>query len=197
MTEPRTPGLRERKKLAAMEALRQAAFELFARQGFEQTSVDEIAERAEVSRASFFRYFNAKEDVLNFDDDQRRQAFAAELAARGDEPVLDALRAAVKAHVAGLDETTRARTVEYARLMRTGSRTLLGQAYEIRLKWLRLVETRLRERLAGRADLDLVAPQLADLAVSVLETSLRLVSLDPDRDFDEIVDRGFALLAFD
>jgi AcrR family transcriptional regulator len=197
MTEPRTPGLRERKKLAAMEALRQAAFELFARQGFEQTSVDEIAERAEVSRASFFRYFNAKEDVLNFDDDRRREAFAAELAARGDEPVLDALRAAVKAHVAGLDETARARTVEYTRLMTMGSRTLLGQAYEIRLKWLRLVETRLRERLAGRADLDLVAPQLADLAVSVLETSLRLVSLDPDRDFDEIVDRGFALLAFD
>ncbi|MFC0440059.1 TetR/AcrR family transcriptional regulator [Kutzneria buriramensis] len=197
MTEPRTPGLRERKKLAAMEALRHAAFELFARQGFEQTSVDDIAERAEVSRASFFRYFNAKEDVLNFDDDQRREAFGAELAARGDEPVLDALRAAVKAHVAGMDETTRARTVEYARLMMMGSRTLLGQAYEIRIKWLRLVETQLRERLAGRADVDLVAPQLADLAVSVLETSMRLVSLDTDRDFDEIVDRGFALLTFE
>src|SRR5438309_12059435 len=113
MTEPR--GLRERKKLAAMGALRAAAFELFARQGFEQTSVDDIAARAEVSRASFFRYFNAKEDVLNFDDDQRREAFAAELAARADQPVLDALRGAVKAHVAGMDEPTRARTVEYAR----------------------------------------------------------------------------------
>jgi hypothetical protein len=103
----------------------------------------------------------------------------------------------VKAHVAGMDETSRARAVEYARLTAMGSRTLLGQAHEIRIKWLRLVEARLRERLAGRADLDLVAPQLADLAVSVLETSLRLVSQDPDRDFDELVDRGFALLTFE
>ena len=197
VTEPKTPGLRERKKLAAMRALREAAFELFARRGFEQTSVDDIAAQAEVSRASFFRYFNAKEDVLNFDDKQRREAFAAELTARAGEPVLAALRAAVKAHVAGMDEPTRARTIEYAKLMMMGSRTLLGQAYEIRIKWLRLVETHLRTRLADRPDVQLVAPQLADLAVSVLETSMRLVSLDPDRDFDELVDRGFALIAYE
>lgn len=196
MTEPKTLGLRERKKLAAMRALREAAFELFARQGFEQTSVDDIAERAEVSRASFFRYFNAKEDVLNFDDEQRRVAFGEELAARASEPVLKALSAAVKAHVAGMDEQTRARTIEYAKLM-MGSRTLLGQAYEIRIKWLRMVETHLRTRLADRPDVRLVAPQLADLAVSVLETSMRLVSIDPDQDFDEIVDRGFALLTYE
>ena len=196
MTEPKPVGLRERKKLAAMGALREAAFDLFARQGFEQTSVDDIAARAEVSRASFFRYFNAKEDVLNFDDEQRREAFAAELAARGDEPVLAALAAAVKAHVAGMDEPTRARTIEYAKLM-MGSRTLLGQAYEIRIKWLRMVETHLRTRLADRPDTRLVAPQLADLAVSVLETSMRLVSIDPELDFDEIVDRGFALLTYE
>lgn len=196
MTEPWAPGLRERKKLAAMEALRQAAFELFARQGFEQTSVDDIAERAEVSRASFFRYFNAKEDVLDVDDDRQREAFAAELAARGDEPVLDALRAAVQAHFAGMDEITRARAVEYAKLLTMQSRTLLGQAYEIRTKWLRLVETWLRDRLAGRPDIDLVSPQLAEFAVSVLTTSVRLVRLDPELDFDEIVDRGFALLTF-
>lgn len=196
MTEPTTLGLRERKKLAAMRALREAAFELFARQGFEQTSVDDIAERAEVSRASFFRYFQAKEDVLSFEDDRRREAFGAELAARANLPVVAALREAVKAHIAGMDEPTRARTVEYARLT-TSSRTLLGQAHEIRTKWLRLVEAHLRSRLADRPDGLLVAPQLADLAVSVLETSMRLVSLDPALDFDEVVDRGFALITYE
>ncbi|MBB5895863.1 helix-turn-helix domain-containing protein [Kutzneria kofuensis] len=193
MTEPMGP--RERKKLAAMGALREAAFELFARQGFEQTSVDDIAARAEVSRASFFRYFKAKEDVLNFDDEQRRAAFAEELRARGGEPVLAALKAAVKAHVAGMDEPTRARTVEYARLM-TGSRTLLGQAYEIRSEWLRLVETHLRTRLADREDANLTAPLLAELTVSVLETAVRLVAADPGQDFDRIVDHGFDLIDY-
>ena len=193
MTQPL--GLRERKKQAAMAALRAAAFELFARQGFEQTSVDDIAARAEVSRASFFRYFNAKEDVLNFDDRQRREVFAAELSERGGEPVLDGLKAAVKAHVRALDESTRARTVEYARLMTTGSRTLLGQAYESRIEWLRLVETHLRTRLADRADADVTAPLLADLTVSVLETAMRLVSVTGE-DFDRVVDRGFELIAY-
>jgi AcrR family transcriptional regulator len=193
MTEPM--GLRERKKLAAMGALRAAAFELFARQGFEQTSVDDIAARAEVSRASFFRYFNAKEDVLTFDDRQRREAFAAELAARGGEPVLDGLRAAVKAHVKAMDEATRERTAEYAKLMMMGSRTLLGQAYEARIEWLRLVETHLRTRLADHADAEVTASLLADLTVSVLETAMRLVSLT-GQDFDRVVDRGFDLIAY-
>jgi AcrR family transcriptional regulator len=193
MTEPM--GLRERKKLAAMGALRAAAFELFARQGFEQTSVDDIAARAEVSRASFFRYFNAKEDVLTFDDRQRREAFAAELAARGGEPVLDGLRAAVKAHVKAMDEATRERTAEYAKLMMMGSRTLLGQAYEARIEWLRLVETHLRIRLADHVDAEVTASLLADLTVSVLETAMRLVSLT-GQDFDRVVDRGFDLIAY-
>ncbi|MEV6606261.1 TetR family transcriptional regulator [Kutzneria sp. NPDC051319] len=189
-------GLRERKKRAAMAALREAAFELFGRQGFEQTSVDDIAARAEVSRASFFRYFNAKEDVLTFDDAQRREAFAAELSRRGGEPVLAALRAAVKAHVNGMDEATKARTVEYAKLIMMGSRTLLGQAYEIRIEWLRLVETHLRTRLADRAEADLTVPLLADLTVSVLETAMRLVSAHPGQDFDCIVDHGFDLIDY-
>ncbi|EWM18285.1 TetR/AcrR family transcriptional regulator [Kutzneria sp. 744] len=189
-------GLRERKKRAAMAVLREAAFELFARQGFEQTSVDDIAARAEVSRASFFRYFNAKEDVLTFDDAQRREAFAAELSRRGGEPVLAALRAAVKAHVNGMDEATKARTVEYAKLVMMGSRTLLGQAYEIRIEWLRLVETHLRTRLADRAETDLTVPLLADLAVSVLETAMRLVSVHPGQDFDRVVDHGFDLIDY-
>jgi AcrR family transcriptional regulator len=158
--------------------------------------VDDIAARAEVSRASFFRYFNAKEDVLTFDDAQRREAFAAELSRRGGEPVLAALRAAVKAHVNGMDEATKARTVEYAKLIMMGSRTLLGQACEIRIEWLRLVETHLRTRLADRAEADLTVPLLADLTVSVLETAMRLVSVHPARDFDRIVDHGFDLIDY-
>jgi len=57
-------GLRSRKKSKTRLAIENAALELFAEKGYEQTTVDEIAERAEVSKATFFRYFNAKADVI-------------------------------------------------------------------------------------------------------------------------------------
>jgi AcrR family transcriptional regulator len=46
------------------ERLRQAAFELFERQGYDATTVDQIAEMAGVGRTTFFRAFRSKEDVI-------------------------------------------------------------------------------------------------------------------------------------
>jgi len=53
--------LRERKKAKTRELLIQAAMTLFSRKGFDETTIDEIVEAAEVSRRTFFRYFAAKE----------------------------------------------------------------------------------------------------------------------------------------
>src|SRR5215467_11285087 len=52
---------RKRKKRALVY---DAAISLFDRQGFEKTTVDEIAEAAGISRRSFFRYFASKDDLL-------------------------------------------------------------------------------------------------------------------------------------
>jgi len=46
------------------ERLVDAAFELFVERGYEQTTVDDIAERAQVSRTTFFRTYRSKEDVI-------------------------------------------------------------------------------------------------------------------------------------
>src|SRR2546423_5890370 len=62
--------LRERKKRRAQEAIVEAAFELFAERGFADVTVADIAERAEVGRTTFFRYFGDKQEVL-FDDEQQ------------------------------------------------------------------------------------------------------------------------------
>ncbi|PLW72300.1 TetR family transcriptional regulator, partial [Streptomyces sp. DJ] len=57
-------GLRERKKIKTRRAIRRAARLLFEQQGYEATTVEQIAEAAEISPSTFFRYFPAKEDVL-------------------------------------------------------------------------------------------------------------------------------------
>ena len=58
------PGLRERKKQRTADAIRHAATQLFRDKGYEATTVEEIADAAEVSASTFFRYFPTKEAVL-------------------------------------------------------------------------------------------------------------------------------------
>jgi AcrR family transcriptional regulator len=75
-------GLRERKKARTREALQEAAMDLFSRQGFDRTTVEEIADACEVSPRTFFRYFPTKEDVLFADGEARRARLLAVIADR-------------------------------------------------------------------------------------------------------------------
>ncbi|MFG2940032.1 TetR/AcrR family transcriptional regulator [Streptomyces sp. NPDC048282] len=71
MTAPHTspqPSLRERKKIKTREAIREATYGLVEEQGWDATTIEQIAERAEVSPSTVFRYFPTKEDIVLTDE---------------------------------------------------------------------------------------------------------------------------------
>ncbi len=67
MTESE-PDWRQRKKTATRDRIRASALRLFREQGYDTTTVEQIAAAAGVSHMTFFRYFPAKEDVVLSDD---------------------------------------------------------------------------------------------------------------------------------
>ncbi|GAA2570213.1 MULTISPECIES: TetR family transcriptional regulator [Streptomyces] len=90
------PGLRELKKQRTRDLLLRSALELFTAHGYEETTVDDIAEAADVSQRTFFRYFASKEDAAFFVSRLAESHFVDTVRARPpEEAPLDALRLAL------------------------------------------------------------------------------------------------------
>jgi AcrR family transcriptional regulator len=94
-SQARPDGLRERKKARTRASLREHALRLFREQGYQATTVEQIAAAAEVSPSTFFRYFPTKEDVVLQDDMDTRLMAAFEQQSPGLGPIA-AVRAAVR-----------------------------------------------------------------------------------------------------
>jgi AcrR family transcriptional regulator len=103
---PAPPSLKVRKRQVVRTALSAAAEELFLSRGFEKTTVEQIARAAGVSRRTFFRYYESKEDVMVERNDRFDELLLAELAARprGEAPLLAIRNALVPAVEAGVAE---------------------------------------------------------------------------------------------
>lgn len=92
-----TQSLRQKHVDRTRQAIVDAAFALFAERGLAATTVDDIAERADVSPRTFFRYFPTKESVLFHDADSKVQAIRDRLAERpNDEPTSECLMAILR-----------------------------------------------------------------------------------------------------
>jgi AcrR family transcriptional regulator len=59
-------GLRERKRRETRQRIAETALDLFLTGGYEETTLDAIAEKAQISRRTFFSYFNSKDEILVF-----------------------------------------------------------------------------------------------------------------------------------
>src|SRR3954449_1021343 len=106
-----SPGLRERKKRKTRETIRREALRLIQLQGYDATTVEQIADAAEVSPSTFFRYFPTKEDVVLHDELDSRMIESL----RAQPPELGpiaALRRTMRAVFAGLSEAEAARELQ-------------------------------------------------------------------------------------
>lgn len=93
-----TPATRGRPRTVSRAMLQEAAFELFQANGYAGTTVDDIAQCAGVSRATFFNYFDAKSDVFWVDLDDSLDILRSALAAADETtPVMRTVRQALLA----------------------------------------------------------------------------------------------------
>ncbi|GAQ69877.1 fatty acid metabolism regulator protein [Streptomyces turgidiscabies] len=154
-------GLRERKKIKTRMAIRAATYELIESQGYDATTIEQIAERAEVSQSTVFRYFPTKEDIVL--TDEYDALMEEELRRRpADEPWLESLRYILKKAV-GL---SRAEEPEVTRLR---SRLML----EVPAVRSRMIESMSETgRLLCRVIAERTGRDPADLEVRVYAMSL-------------------------
>lgn len=85
-----------RRRITSRSELEQVAFDLFERQGFEHTTVDDIATAAGIGRRTFFRYFESKNEIPWGDFDAELARMRRRLAATPPRaPLMDAIRQAI------------------------------------------------------------------------------------------------------
>jgi AcrR family transcriptional regulator len=157
-------SLRERTRRAVAAEVTAAAIDLFAAQGFEATTVDQIAAAAGLSRRSFFRYFSTKEEVILQSLDATGLKLAQALAQRpaGEEP-WTALRRSFDILVEALDaDPDRLAVVLH---MMLASPDLHGAHLAKQAKWQRL----LADALISRTHLDV---ERADTATRLRAASV-------------------------
>ncbi|MER6032640.1 MULTISPECIES: TetR family transcriptional regulator [unclassified Streptomyces] len=167
--------LRDRKKRRTREALLRAALELFTTQGYEHTTVDEIAEAVDVSQRTFFRYFAGKEEVAFAVQEMTEALFVAAVRARpAHEAPMEALRQAVLEGWEAIRETVDSVVpVElYLRMYRTIESTPALLAAHLRRSV--ATEETIARLLAEREGVDVDADPRPRLAVAVFGGVMRV-----------------------
>lgn len=194
---PPPRDLRRRARDAVRAEIAETAFQLFTERGFDQTTVDDIAAAAGLSRRSFFRYFASKEDAVLGMLNAVGDAIAAELAARpADEPPWTSLRRALDVLVTTYlgDPTValaRFRLIHHTPALRT---TLLDKQD----RWQRSLAQVLAARLGEDPARDPRPELLAATALAALDVaSRRWLASDGQANLATLLDESFALLAHD
>ncbi|MEV0379035.1 TetR family transcriptional regulator [Nonomuraea sp. NPDC050643] len=174
-------GLRERKKEKTRLAILDAALDLFLEQGYESTTVEQIAGAVEISPRTFFRYFTNKDHLALWFHEHGEEIMLETLESRPrDEPPFTSLMHALRAVLLDVQGST---PVDAARFLKL-RRLLDGNPYLIGRSVARGAETerRLAELIAARRGVDPDEDQLSHLIVAFAMSTMRVGFECPRRD---------------
>lgn len=186
-----TPGLRERKKAQTRDAIQTHALNLFARQGYAATTVEQIIRGVDVSESTFFRYFPTKESLVLTDDFDPviLGAFAAQ---PPDVGVMDALRVAFRALFDALTDEQLSAQRERLELV-LGVPALRAAIFEQFSTTMDL----LAEAIAERLDRDAGDFEVRTAAGAVIGASMAVLAAlteDAGADYGQLMDDAMAQL---
>lgn len=156
------PSLRERKKVQTRLAIRREAFQLFEKQGYPNTTVEQIADAADVSPRTFYRYFGVKEALL-ISDDQISPIVAAFANAPRELTLVAAYRYAVAEIFGALSPEQRDDAIAGQRMMYTVPE-VRGLLYS---EYLRLSDL-IAEAIVSRTDEQIDEPERRVIASAIV-----------------------------
>jgi AcrR family transcriptional regulator len=191
VTEPSLAAeLRARRSQLMTEELEAVALGLFAERGFDEVTVEEIAATARISVRTFYRYFTAKEAVLQVQIDRRCEALRAVLAERpDDEAPLRSVRLALEAVVSAEDPELLLRWIS---IIATTPHLVQSVVGGIQLKTQPLLAAFLAERLGTEPDS--FEPVVLAAAVGGVIQSAQTRWFLQGGDIAALVDEGLAVL---
>lgn len=195
MDENKVPaGLRGRKQERVRAELIRTGMRLFSRRGFDATTVDDIADAAEISRRTLFRYFGSKSEIVMAWTRGMSEFLAAALKARPlEEPPSLSLRESfllLSPQIAENPEETYAVAVMIDR-----TPTLRPYSLQKHAEWEDVLAAVFVERLPDTADREQRARLLGRMGVAAFRTALdQWLSTHGSADFRELLTDTFALL---
>lgn len=184
-------GLRELKKAKTRSAIQRAALRLFQEQGYAATTVEQVAQAAEVSPSTLFRYFPTKEDLVLYDD-YDPQLIAALRAQPARLSPIGAVRGAIREVLAEAPaeqqelERQRGRLIYQVPELRARSMSDLGTSVE-------MLTAVLQERTGLPAD-DFRVRNIIGAVMGVMMVAWHFAVNDPSGDYLAAADRALAHL---
>jgi AcrR family transcriptional regulator len=186
-----TVNMAERKRQLVRDELTEAAVKLLAHQGFDETTVEQIAAAVGMSRRTFSRYFESKEDVIvHMLAGAGTQLCAALRARPAEEPPAVALRHALSVFteiMAGHPQKA-----QHVTRLILGTPALLARFLERQSHWQDEMTTVLAERTGFPSETDLRPRLAAGVALTAFNAALRRwVEDGGTADMDGLVDEAF------
>jgi AcrR family transcriptional regulator len=186
--------LRSKSRERLRAEIAEAVFNVFAERGFDQVTATEAAEAAGISRASFFRYFESKEDAVFVAQEEMGANVATALRERpAGEDAWTALRRALDAAVATYQRSPDA-ALARLRLIRC-TPNLRAHQLERLAQWKEAIGAALAQRLGVAGD-DIKVEALVGAALGALDAaSTRWAQSDGAEDLIGLIDEAFEVIA--